>query len=891
MLLNRRKSEGPSDVESSDQEQKILTGEKTDAAAKEMDDGRSSSRMFANRKKAMTPSSGKDKSDSSADIDNVENFATPDSRMSSLHGSPDAHQPHGRDNAAAASPQFMTPEERGGEGTNYEVFRSISEVKSATDTSSHLKSAKHFLWDLRGNGIRQTHATTAGSVHGVSSDATQSDRSHGDNFIQKSRSMDDVVNSTDTNTPTCGSNEKGEIYSVPGGQQLQPPSLGSSPVSTFTTTSHADTLNMKISSAGWMISAPESPSMAQQQPHFTSSGRNGVLGSRGGPLARGVPPNHRGGKDTEEDEDHHLAADDEKTAERPRRKRTYGMAGRAAPGHRRTRSGDAVAATLMTGGTDWTGMVLDRLPLPDPVDHEEDDEDDANDDDDDGQLVKGERYDKVGQLGGGKISMSSKLTNLFGASSKRKKRPVGGVGRGGQQQYQQAGEVDQRKGQHKKEYGATEEISYTLSDTTYDDDDLAGLRFALSSKGRAQTVSPNKSGVPSMINGVAHCWRTELDSTLEHSPKPIITSTKARAATDMSADTSRMSAISDITASEIGSLVDVQKDLTHAVVDGGGKDKVGSNDHSSEDIKPRSGEHEKDKIQGDKGDEGSGLRSPDMGPSVGAHHFWKNYPGRRNSRSDSLLSDSTQETNESKGTAFSWFSSGLPSLKHLTNVQRNQSPSTIGESGGGETEGRSYQVAYSSSVHSSSSGSSSPSLSFTGKCVERTGHRSEYTHPGKSSPVAAGRYDENKDTPRGNIDQKRAPPSHLDGPEGLNFQRDSSCGQSPTRYQKSKKSEDPSGTADEWDRMKRFDSHLKSLSYAPSMPERRKFFAPAMTVVPEEEAGKYPTFICPKCHTRQREFFTVNSAPGQFEGPAGYLAFYFAVYVVASLFVFGLEVS
>ena len=52
---------------------------------------------------------------------------------------------------------------------------------------------------------------------------------------------------------------------------------------------------------------------------------------------------------------------------------------------------------------------------------------------------------------------------------------------------------------------------------------------------------------------------------------------------------------------------------------------------------------------------------------------------------------------------------------------------------------------------------------------------------------------------------------------------------------------------------------------------------------------KYSTFICPRCKTRQREFFTVENAAGRLEGPGSYLALYFCVYVVCSLFIFGLE--
>jgi len=53
--------------------------------------------------------------------------------------------------------------------------------------------------------------------------------------------------------------------------------------------------------------------------------------------------------------------------------------------------------------------------------------------------------------------------------------------------------------------------------------------------------------------------------------------------------------------------------------------------------------------------------------------------------------------------------------------------------------------------------------------------------------------------------------------------------------------------------------------------------------------NKYPTYVCPICKTRQREFFTVSSAPKQFEGAGSYIALFFAVYVITSLYVFGLQ--
>lgn len=80
----------------------------------------------------------------------------------------------------------------------------------------------------------------------------------------------------------------------------------------------------------------------------------------------------------------------------------------------------------------------------------------------------------------------------------------------------------------------------------------------------------------------------------------------------------------------------------------------------------------------------------------------------------------------------------------------------------------------------------------------------------------------------------------------------------------------------------------KSVTKRPS----HRLFLPQTSVLTDENDGmadQVPTYICPKCQTRQREFFGVKDAPHQLEGPTGYLAFYFSIYVLASLFIFGLE--
>lgn len=75
----------------------------------------------------------------------------------------------------------------------------------------------------------------------------------------------------------------------------------------------------------------------------------------------------------------------------------------------------------------------------------------------------------------------------------------------------------------------------------------------------------------------------------------------------------------------------------------------------------------------------------------------------------------------------------------------------------------------------------------------------------------------------------------------------------------------------------------KSVEKAP-----RSTFLPQSSIL-EDDNKAYSFYICPRCGSRQREFFTVVDAPRQLEGPSSYLALYFAIYVVASLFIFGLE--
>lgn len=70
----------------------------------------------------------------------------------------------------------------------------------------------------------------------------------------------------------------------------------------------------------------------------------------------------------------------------------------------------------------------------------------------------------------------------------------------------------------------------------------------------------------------------------------------------------------------------------------------------------------------------------------------------------------------------------------------------------------------------------------------------------------------------------------------------------------------------------------------------RKRVTPLSSTVQDDDAIHH-YFVCPKCKTRQREFFTSLTAPRQFESASGYIAFYFGIYVMAALYIFGLQVG
>lgn len=83
-------------------------------------------------------------------------------------------------------------------------------------------------------------------------------------------------------------------------------------------------------------------------------------------------------------------------------------------------------------------------------------------------------------------------------------------------------------------------------------------------------------------------------------------------------------------------------------------------------------------------------------------------------------------------------------------------------------------------------------------------------------------------------------------------------------------------------------SPFVNLGKTSTMKAQRSSFLPR-SINQDDDKSHHVTYICPVCNTRQRAFFSVTDAPRQVEGPSAYLAFYFSIYVISSLFIFGLE--
>lgn len=492
----------------------------------------------------------------------------------------------------------------------------------------------------------------------------------------------------------------------------------------------------------------------------------------------------------------HSAADDEKTLERPGRKRIYSSGGKPAPRHRRTRSGDHAAATLMTGGTDWIGMELDKLPLPE--DHDDDDDDDDNH----SNNPKKELYEEVSPHRNGNYGRKSGGSSTNGSTDHSPSRSSVVEAKGGIMTGKNPTRWPGRRRQipKPKTPGSVkdprdENDPFTLSDSTMDED----------------------SRMPKGTGWKKNASKTVLATVVERSSPmevPTVVSSTAR----------YQDSVSTLGGGHAPKEIHMEKaDSSRTVL----------TDSDNESYTKPLGE----------------TKTRPMSPATPTTTRLKR--DLHDSLHSTGASESSHSSQGSKSSTFSWISKTLSVISGkvglgVANSSRTNTRDPMGNS-----------------AHSLEDESAADEIQEDSLTDVET--NSAEATANVSTNILDPRQKKNT-SPYPETDEAKAL-MHSD--DGSYFQREDA----------KKKVRD-----EEKRRLRAFETHVKSLSTAPAMG---KFIH--STFVSEEEAQKYPTFVCPNCRTRQREFFSVDSAPGQFESPAGYLAVYFSIYVIASLFIFGLE--
>ena len=72
----------------------------------------------------------------------------------------------------------------------------------------------------------------------------------------------------------------------------------------------------------------------------------------------------------------------------------------------------------------------------------------------------------------------------------------------------------------------------------------------------------------------------------------------------------------------------------------------------------------------------------------------------------------------------------------------------------------------------------------------------------------------------------------------------------------------------------------------------KPFYRPAYVSMGDphdQDLKNVPTFVCPNCHTKQRKFFSMDTAPSRFESPSAYFILFLIIYFVAALTLFRFE--
>ncbi|CAB9510221.1 Two pore potassium channel [Seminavis robusta] len=572
------------------------------------------------------------------------------------------------------------------------------------------------------------------------------------------------------------------------------------------------------------------------------------------------------------DEDQQHSADDEQTQFRPPRRRTFNVAGgKPSPAHRRTRSGDGVAAALTTGGQDWVGMFKDNIPMPDGVD---DDDDDDDEEEADGSPEKDNKdaADALANTGNGNHNMERAVFAL-GATTDATTASRAAARRQRREQRQLQRSMAEKAAEHARKQKIQRQFQeWSLSPL------WNNLQHQQHNSARAADSSESNSlgSIPSTVVSQAMPTTRGGDN--------IIGKSRAYSAPEMPME--------DETAPLRNSL-----DLSFSSEPGHGLNHIqprnSVDSHKSLFSWISTSNHDHTSLEA--------LSSPS---AASPRHMIQVHPNWT-PQAASLASPILQRRNQD--------------LQRTREAQHQRSRTSIGN----------YPTLYDPN-HSSHSWRQESEDPFRRLLLQQQQQQQQYHQIRESDSFRM--Y--SGPSPRNSLRSPNFAGSSSNDP--FNFRRHStsssgSGSHSTTTSEDDEDDDDVMGVMQNQCRHIHPDIEVESLEEAERTAEAellklgsqqhvlrgarispfanigrkvadfgkgkafdRQSFLPKTSVLETSEEGNanqhfLPTYQCPRCNTIQREFFTVNSAPRQYETASGFLALSFVVYVIASLYIFGLE--
>ena len=576
-----------------------------------------------------------------------------------------------------------------------------------------------------------------------------------------------------------------------------------------------------------------------------SNGQHSRMKDGSGTSSAGAPAssesNHTSTEDDprQVDSDHHQhSADDEQTTFRPPRKRIF-AGGKPSPAHRRTRSGDSAAAALATGGKDWRGMDKDKIPLPIADDEDEDDEDNL------AAVAPNNGKSDSGQdnNGSGKNRNGKKTNN----SNNKDESAVFSVGAAEVAAASRAAARRQRREQRQEQRLLAEKAAAAAKEQRikrqYQEFSNSPL-WNYNKQYRDRVDSQDHQSLGSIPSTIVHPIKEQSHGDDERErPRP-----------RLSFDTK-----SSIISSSTGDF-------------GGG----GLNRRDSESMFSRISHSQ---------------HGPEESPSphlprrsFQVYHQMGSPPMHgRHQRAHTLISGyGPIESRIQHQDSFRRYMQmqmqnqdpNHDSFHRYTIAQHHRSPDSHGSYRARSFPGHPLASSLGRDVYSPAWGGYRRRASPTSQSDSNNSSRS-------SESTSANRGEEEDEFMDIHANQThQIPPSMFGSLDEVEQSVEAELLKHGS-YQHVVRHARGSPFAN---------FGRKSANDTSSSKFDRSSFLPKTSIIQEGGRG-YPTYRCPNCQTIQREFFTVTNAPRHYEMASRYLALYFSIYVIASLYIFGLEVS